>query len=618
VKPLVRHDVSLLAELDLHLLGEGTHTRLYEKLGAHPLDGGTYFAVWAPSAREVAVIGDFNGWAGDQLSPRGSSGVWEGFLPGVGEGALYKYRVVAQSGEAAEKTDPVGLQQEVSPRTASIVRSLAHQWGDGDWLAARGTRNALSAPWSVYEVHLGSWMRVPEEGDRYLTYAELGPKLTAYCQDMGFTHVELLPVMEHPFYGSWGYQATGYFAPTSRYGDLQDFLGMVDCLHQGGIGVILDWVPSHFARDGHGLGLFDGTHLYEHADPRQGEHPDWHSYIFNLGRREVTSFLLSSAGFWLEACHADGLRVDAVASMLYLDYSRGPGQWVPNARGGRENLESIAFLRQFNADVGPGMQTIAEESTAWPGVTDPEGLGFSMKWDMGWMHDTLGYLGLDPVYRKHHHREMTFRGLYAFSERFMLPLSHDETVHGKGSLIGKMAGDDWQKRANLRLLFAWQHAQPGKKLVFMGGEFGQVGEWSHERSLDWHLLGDPAHAGIQRWVRDLNHLYRGSPALAASDFDPRATEWVGMDDADQSVVALRRGDLLWVLNFTPVPRHNYRVGVPSAGQWREILNSDAKDYGGSGMGNLGGREAAPIPSHGHPFSLNLTLPPLGAVVFERA
>jgi 1,4-alpha-glucan branching enzyme len=620
VRAPVRYDRSPLGELDLHLLAEGTHTRLYDKLGAHPVPGGTQFAVWAPSAREVAVIGDFNGWAGDPLKPRGSSGVWEGLVPGVGDGATYKYRIVAASGAVAEKSDPVAFEQEVAPRTASIVRDLdTYAWGDGAWMAGRAERNALTAPWSVYEVHLGSWMRVPEEGDRPLTYRELGPKLAAYVNDMGFTHVELMPVMEHPFYGSWGYQVTGYFAPTSRYGTAVDFMAFIDCLHQAGIGVILDWVPSHFARDGHGLGLFDGTHLYEHADPRQGEHPDWHSYIFNLGRREVRSFLLSSARFWLERCHADGLRVDAVASMLYLDYSRRPGEWVPNAHGGRENLEAIDFLRRFNQDAAsPEVQTIAEESTAWPGVTDPAGLGFGMKWDMGWMHDSLAYLALDPVHRSHHHREMTFRGLYAFTERFMMPLSHDEVVHGKGSLIARMSGDDWQKAANLRLLFAWQYAQPGKKLIFMGGELGQWREWSHERSLDWHLLAEPAHAGIQRWVRDLNMLYRGSPSLAAGDFDSGATDWFDMDDSGQSVIAFRRGQLLFALNFTPVPRMNYRVGVPLRGSWREILNSDARDYGGSGYGNLGSREAAPVPSHGQPFSLNLTLPPLAAVVFEHA
>ena len=625
---MVRYDVSLLGDLDLHLLGEGTHDRLYEKMGAHPLRDGTYFAVWAPGAREVAVMGDWNGWSGDALRPRASSGVWEGFVPGVGQGGLYKFRVVAASGEVAEKTDPLGFAQEVPPKTASVVADLTYAWGDGAWMARRAEANALSAPWAVYEVHLGSWMRVPEEGDRPLTYAELAPKLADYVLDMGFTHVELLPVMEHPFYGTWGYQVTGYFAPTSRYGTPQDFMAMVDHLHQRGLGVILDWVPSHFARDGHGLGLFDGSHVYEHADPRQGEHPDWGSYIFNIGRHEVAAFLLSSARFWLDRYHADGLRVDAVASMLYLDYSRPPGTWIPNVHGGHENLEAIAFLRRFNEDAyrdGPAIQTIAEESTAWPGVSRPTytgGLGFGMKWDMGWMHDTLAFLALDPVYRKHRHNQLTFRGLYAFTENFMLPLSHDEVVHGKGSLLGKMAGDPWQKLANLRLLFGWQYAQPGKKLIFMGGEFGQDREWSHERSLDWHLLADPGHRGLQRWVADLNRLYRGTAWLPATDFDPAATQWIGMDDADQSVIAfLRRGPdgaaLLFVFNFTPVPRQNYRVGVPHGGPWMELLNSDATVYGGSGQGNLGRVEAAPLPRHGQPLSLNLTLPPLAALVLGR-
>ncbi len=625
---MVRYDVSLIGDLDLHLMGEGTHDRLYEKMGAHPLQGGTYFAVWAPSAREVAVIGDWNGWAGDPLRPRAGSGVWEGFIPGVGTGAIYKYRVSPAAGAAAEKTDPLGFAQEVPPMTASVVTDLAYAWGDQAWMAGRARANALSAPWTVYEVHLGSWMRVPEEGDRPLTYRELAPKLADYAVDMGFTHVELLPVMEHPFYGSWGYQLTGYFAPTSRYGSPQDFMALIDHLHQRGLGVILDWVPSHFARDGHGLGLFDGTHLYEHADPRQGEHPDWGSYIFNFGRHEVSAFLLSSARFWLDRYHADGLRVDAIASMLYLDYSRPAGAWIPNAYGGRENLEAIAYLRRFNEDAyrdGPGVQTVAEDSTAWPGVSRPTytgGLGFGMKWDMGWMHDTLAYLARDPVHRKHHHRQLTFRGLYAFSENFMLPLSHDEVVHGKGSLLGKMAGDMWQKRANLRLLFGWQHAQPGKKLVFMGGEFGQGREWSHERSLDWHLLADPGHDGVRRWVRDLNRLYRDTPWLGATDFQPAAVDWIAMDDADQSVVAFLRwgpddAALLFVFNFTPIPRQNYRVGVPHAGPWAERLNSDAAVYGGSGQGNLGGVEAAPIPWHGRPLSLSLTLPPLGAVVLGR-
>ena len=625
---------SPLTEDDLDLFNEGTHCRLYERLGSHVLTlddvEGTYFAVWAPNAARVSVVGDFNGWdpSTHPLWPRGESGIWEGFAPGVGRGALYKYHIESRhGGYQVDKADPHAFHAEVPPRTASVVWDLEYDWGDQEWMGTRRSRNALDAPISIYEVHLGSWMRVPEEG-RPLTYRELAPRLADYVARLGFTHVEFLPLMEHPFYGSWGYQTTGYFAPTSRYGSPQDFMYLVDYLHQHGIGVILDWVPSHFPTDEHGLGYFDGTHLYEHADPRQGFHPDWNSFIFNYGRNEVRSFLMSSALFWLDRYHVDGLRVDAVASMLYLDYSRKDGEWIPNEYGGNENLEAIAFLRRFNQDVYracPDVQTIAEESTAWPMVSRPTyvgGLGFGMKWDMGWMHDTLEYMSQDPIHRKYHHDKLTFRMVYAFSENFVLPLSHDEVVHGKGSLLGKMPGDDWQKFANLRLLYGYMYAQPAKKLLFMGGEFGQWREWNHDQSLDWHLSQLPPHAGLQRWVRDLNGLYRGEPALHELDFDPAGFEWIDCNDTMSSTISLLRkarstdDRILIVCNYTPVPRHNYRVGAPNGGHWREVLNSDALEYGGSGQGNLGGVEAAPIPFHGRPYSLNLTLPPLAAVFFK--
>ena len=526
-----------------------------------------------------------------------------------------------------DKADPFAFAFEGPPRTASIVWDLDYAWEDGDWMAQRHRANALDAPQSVYEVHLGSWRRVPEEGDRFLTYRELAPLLAEHVQRLGFTHVEFMPVMEHPFYGSWGYQTTGYFAPTSRYGAPQDFMFLVDYLHRHGIGVILDWVPSHFPADEHGPGFFDGTHLYEHADPRQGFHPDWKSAIFNYGRNEVRCFLMSSALFWLERYHADGLRVDAVASMLYLDYSRKEGEWLPNQYGGREDLEAIAFLRQFNTEVYksfPDVQTAAEESTDWPMVSRPiyvGGLGFGLKWDMGWMHDTLKYMAVDPVFRRYHHNTLTFRMLYAFQENFLLPLSHDEVVYGKGSLLTKMPGDDWQKFANLRLLLGYMYGQPGKKLLFMGGEFGQWSEWYHEASLDWHLLDEPRHAALQRWVEDLNRVYRQEAALFTQDFTPAGFEWIDCNDVMQSVITFlrkgREGELVLVAcNFTPVPRYNYRVGVPTGGFWQEILNSDAVEYGGSGHGNLGGLEAAPIPCHGRLHSLNLTLPPLGVVFFK--
>jgi 1,4-alpha-glucan branching enzyme len=632
----VAFDTSLLTQDDLYLFNEGTHYRLYNKLGAHPLTAagayGTYFAVWAPNAAQVSVMGEFNDWdkASHALRPRGDSGIWEGFIPGVGQGAIYKYHIISRyQGYQVDKSDPLAFHNEVPPRTASVVWDLSYSWGDQQWMATRHTHNALTAPIAIYEVHLGSWRRVPEEGHRPLTYRELAPMLAEHVTYLGFTHVEFLPVMEHPFYGSWGYQTTGYYAPTSRYGTPQDLMYLVDYLHQRGIGVILDWVPSHFPTDEHGLGYFDGTHLYEHADMRQGLHPDWNSFIFNYGRNEVQSFLLSSAQFWLEKYHIDGLRVDAVASMLYLDYSRKDGEWIPNAYGGRENLAAIAFLRRFNEDVYKdfsAVQTFAEESTAWPMVSRPTyvgGLGFGMKWDMGWMHDTLSYMARDPIYRTYHHNLLTFRMLYAFMENFVLPLSHDEVVHGKGSLLGKMPGDDWQKFANLRLLYGYMYTQPGKKLLFMGGEFGQWREWNHDESLDWHLCQYPPHTGLQRWVVDLNQLYRSEPALHELDIHPSGFEWIDCNDAPASVVScLRKGrttdDLMLVVcNFTPVPRLNYRVGAPRDGFWHEVRNSDAQDYGGSGYGNTGGVEAAPVPWHGRPYSLNLTLPPLSVVFFKH-
>jgi 1,4-alpha-glucan branching enzyme len=633
--PQVQHDVSLLTDDDLYLFNEGSHYRLYHKLGSHILKNrpvpGTYFAVWAPDAAQVWVTGDFNGWNKEShpLSQRGSSGIWEGFIPELGQGSLYKYHVASKYGAyRVDKADPFAFAFEGPPRTASIVWDLEYAWEDGDWLAGRYRQNALDGPMSVYEMHLGSWRRVPEEGNRSLTYRELAPYLADHIQTLGFTHVEFLPIMEHPFYGSWGYQTTGYFAPTSRYGTPQDFMYLVDYLHAHDIGIILDWVPSHFPADEHGPGFFDGTHLYEHADPRRGFHPDWLSSIFNYGRNEVRSFLMSSALFWLERYHADGLRVDAVASMLYLDYSRKEGEWLPNQYGGREDLDAIDFLRQFNTEVYksyPDVQTMAEESTDWPMVSRPTyvgGLGFGLKWDMGWMHDTLKYMQVDPVFRKFHHNTLTFRMLYAFHENFILPLSHDEVVYGKGSLLDKMPGDYWQKFANLKLLYGYMYGQPGKKLLFMGGEFGQWSEWYHEASLDWHLLDAPLHRGLQRWLEDLNRAYRNEPALFTQDFTPAGFEWIDCNDVLQSVVTFlrkgRQGELILVAcNFTPVPRHYYRVGVPVGGYWRELLNSDASVYGGSGHGNLGGQDAAPIPCHGRSHSLNLTLPPLGVVFFSH-
>jgi len=625
-----------LTEQDLYLFGEGTFRRSWEKLGSHPakVDGraGTRFAVWAPNAREVSVVGDMNGWkeGAAPLRSLGASGIWERFVPGVEHGALYKYAIRSnENGYRVQKADPYAFAFELRPQTASKVWNLdGYAWGDAEWMEARRQRNALDAPISVYEVHLGSWMRVPEEENRWLTYRELAVKLVDYVEAMGFTHVELMPVTEHPFDGSWGYQTVGYFAPTSRFGTPQDFMALVDALHRRGIGVILDWVPAHFPTDEHGLGYFDGTHLYEHADPRQGHHKDWDTLIFNYGRNEVRNFLIANALFWLEVYHLDGLRVDAVASMLYLDYSREEGEWVPNKFGGRENLEAIEFLKEFNTAVyeqHPDVMTVAEESTAWPMVSRPTylgGLGFGLKWNMGWMHDFLEYMGQDPVHRSYHHHRATFSLLYAFHENFVLPLSHDEVVHGKGSLLARMPGDPWRQAANLRLLYGWMWAHPGKKLLFMGCELGQEREWDHDRSLDWHLLEQDRPRGVQRWVRDLNTFFRGEPALHQVDFDPAGFSWIDCQDAENSVLAFLRWDrdrrrpVLCAFNFTPVPRANYRLGVPLAGTWQEALNSDAVLYGGSGQGNLGRVESTPVGAHGHGQSLVVTLPPLGALVFR--
>ncbi len=625
-------DRSWLSADDLHLFNEGRHYHLYEKLGSHvaEADGrrGARFAVWAPSAHRMTVTGDFNGWNPDShaLQQRGSSGLWEGFIEGVGPGTRYKYHVRGPNGYTFDKADPYAFSCEVAPDTGSVVTDLAYTWADTEWMTHRNGRNGLTAPVSVYEMHIGSWRRKPDGTS--LSYRELATALPEYLANHGFTHVEFLPVMEHPFYGSWGYQMTGFFAPTSRYGSPQDFMHLIDALHQRGVGVILDWVPSHFPCDGHGLSYFDGTHLYEHADRRQGYQPDWGSYIFNYGRNEVANFLINSALFWLEKYHIDGIRVDAVASMLYLDYSRKEGEWIPNKYGGRENLEAVAFLRRFNEQVYdrfPDVHTFAEESTAWPSVSRPTylgGLGFGLKWDMGWMHDTLKYMAEDPVNRKYHHNQLTFRSVYAHSENFILPLSHDEVVHGKKSLLDKMPGDEWQKRANLRLLLGDQWTQPGKKLLFMGGEFGQWREWNHDAALEWHLLDDPKHAGIARWIGDLNHAYRSEPALHAKDCDPAGFRWIEGNDGEQSILAyLRLGfeqdpPILVAFNFTPVIRRNYRLGVPAKGLWTELLNSDGTIYGGSGQGNLGGVEAVPVPSQGQPYSIPVTLPPLAMLLFK--
>jgi 1,4-alpha-glucan branching enzyme len=634
--PVSIEQTSLLTDLDIFLFKEGSHSRLYEKLGAHVVRSGetdgVHFAVWAPNAERVSVVGEFNRWDSQSHPLRArhdSSGIWEGFVPGVSHGSSYKYHIESRyHGYRVDKGDPFAFYWEAPPATASRIWDLSYQWQDGEWMQRRHAANALAAPMSIYEVHLGSWRRVPEAGNRSLTYREMAEPLAQYVGEMGFTHVELMPVTEHPFYGSWGYQTTGYFAPTARYGTPQDFMYLVDTLHRRGIGVILDWVPSHFPSDEHGLAYFDGTNLFEHTDPKQGFHPEWNSYIFNYGRNEVRAFLISSALFWFKRYHIDGIRVDAVASMLYLDYARQPGEWVPNEFGGRENLGAIAFLKTLNEAVyrdHPDVQMIAEESTAWPMVSRPTylgGLGFGLKWNMGWMHDTLKYFSSDPIYRKYHHGQLTFSLWYAFTENFMLPLSHDEVVHGKGALIGKMPGDDWQQFANLRLLFGYMWAHPGKKLLFMGGEFGQRREWQHEESLEWHVLEYPQHDGVRRWVGDLNRLYRGEPALHDLDFTADGFEWIDCDDWETSVLSFVRKDkhgsglILVLCNFTPVPRENYAVGVPRAGYWRELLNSDAAIYGGSGTGNFGGVEAAPVGAHGCYHSLTVTLPPLSIVFFK--
>jgi 1,4-alpha-glucan branching enzyme len=626
---------TLLTDQDIHLFLEGTHSRLADVLGAHQTNEGdqhgTYFAVWAPTAQSVSVIGDFNGWNMDAnpLTSTGRAGIWELFVPGVHSGVRYKYRVKSGSGDyVADKADPFGFMHETPPQTSSIVWDLGYEWNDHEWMSGRRGANSLEAPISIYEVHLGSWRRVADQNNRFLTYRELANELVPYVKQMGFTHVEFLPVMEHPFYGSWGYQITGYFAPTTRFGSPQDFMWLIDQFHQNGIGVILDWVPSHFPQDEHGLGYFDGAHEYEPADPRRGIHPDWNSFIFNYGRGEVRSFLLSSAMFWLDRYHADGLRVDAVASMLYLDYSRKPGEWIPNQYGSRENLEAISFLRRMNEDVyrvHPDTQTIAEESTAWPMVSRPTyvgGLGFGLKWDMGWMHDTLQYMSQDPFFRKYHHHELTFRMVYAFNENFVLPLSHDEVVHGKGSLIGKMPGDYWQKFANLRALFSYMYAQPGKKLLFMGLEFGVWSEWHHDESLDWSLQSSSSHAGLRLLVGDLNHLYLTAAALHASELTPSSFEWIDAHDGEKNIISfLRKGrtedELIAVIcNFSPMPRPNYRVGIPRSGFWNEMFNSNASHYGGTGEGNFGGVDAVPIPLHGRNYSLTIDVPPLAAVFFR--
>jgi len=622
-------DVSLLSEDDLYWFNEGTHRRMGDKLGAHiQPGGGVRFGVWAPNATRVAVIGDFNYWSGDAdvLQARGSSGIWEGTAAGAGPGHVYKFAITTRAGDVLEKADPFASRAESPPRTGSVVWDLAYEWSDQSWMQTRGAHMALAAPISVYEVHLGSWRRDPGDPQRFLGYAEVAEPLIRHVQQAGFTHVEFLPLMEHPFYGSWGYQTTGFFAPTSRYGTPQELMSLIDQLHQAGIGVIFDWVPSHFPEDPFALAQFDGTHLFEHADPRLGFHPDWKSLIFNYGRHEVRSFLASSAEHWLSHYHVDGLRVDAVASMLYLDYSRRPGEWLPNAYGGRENLEALEFLRRLNTGIyadHPDVQVIAEESTAFPGVSRPVdagGVGFGLKWDMGWMHDTLEYLSRDSVHRRHHHGELTFRSVYAFSENFMLPLSHDEVVHGKRSLLGKMPGDDWQRFANLRLLYGYQFGQPGKKLLFMGDELAERNEWNHEGGLDWGALESPAHAGILRWVGDLNRLYREQRALHDLDTEPGGFTWTQPNEAETSLLSFLRMSphgppVLVICNFTPVPRSNVLVGVPNGGFWRELLNSDAVLYGGSGWGNLGGIEAQPVPAHGMPWTLTLTIPPLGCLFF---
>jgi 1,4-alpha-glucan branching enzyme len=620
-----------LGEVDLYLAGEGRHEELYEKLGAHmrEIDGvhGVAFAVWAPSARSVSVVGDFNSWDG-RLHPMrtlGPTGIWELFIPDVPDGSRYKYEIRAQDGSLLLRADPYAFAAEVPPQTASVVHQPKHEWRDAEWMAQRTDGPPLREPLSMYEVHLGSWRRKPEEGNRSLTYLEMADELADYVADLGFTHVEFLPVMAHPFSGSWGYQVTSYFAPTPVFGSPDDLREFIDRLHQRGIGVILDWVPAHFPRDEWALARFDGTALYEHADPKRGAHPDWGTLVFNFGRHEVRNFLLSSALFWAREYHADGIRVDAVASMLYLDYSRKEGEWIPNQFGGNEDLEAVEFLKELNVVLHTreeGFISAAEESTAWPGVSRPVylgGLGFGFKWNMGWMHDTLGYFEQEPVYRRYHHHELTFSMVYAFTENFILPLSHDEVVHGKGSLLQKMPGDKWQKLANLRALYAFMWAHPGKNLLFMGQEFAQEQEWQAEQSLDWHLLEDPGHDGVRRLVGDLNRAYRAEPALWEVDFEPEGFWWLEPNDAENNVVAFARTSkgaerfAVCVANLSPVPRENYRMGLPRPGHWREAVNTDSDYYGGSGVGNFGGVDAEPVPWHGQPQSAELRLPPLGVV-----
>ena len=626
-----------LTDEDVFLFNEGTQFQLYDKLGAHigSLSGqaGTHFAVWAPEAEQVSVIGTFNDWRNGthRLQARGSSGIWEGFIPDVTKGSLYKYHIDSRhSGYQVDKSDPMSFFNEIPPKSASIVWDLDYDWRDSEWMRVRRQSNALNAPIAIYEMHVGSWKRLAAEQNRSLSYRELAVPLAEYLQQMEFTHVEFLPLTDHPFFGSWGYQTTGYFAPSGNYGTPQDLMYLIDTLHNHGIGVLLDWVPSHFPTDERGLGFFDGSHLYEHANPQQGFQPDWNTFVFNLGRNEVRSFLISSALFWLDKYHFDGLRVDAVASMLYLDYSRKEGEWIPNRYGGRENLEAISFLKRLNEEVyrhHPDVQTIAEESTAWPLVSRPTylgGLGFGMKWDMGWMHDTLEYMRQDPINRKYHHHHLTFRMLYAFHENFVLPLSHDEVVYGKGSLIGKMPGDEWQQFANLRVLFGHMYSQAAKKLLFMGGEFGQRAEWAHDGQLEWDKLNLPLHRGVQQWVTDLNRTYRRESALHEGDVVSSGIEWIDCQDSESSVISLIRksrdeNDIVLVIcNFTPVPRPNYRVGAPRGGYWRELLNSDATIYGGGGWGNGGGVHTTPIPLHGRTHSLTLTLPALSVVFLKHS
>ena len=626
----------VLTDFDIHLISEGSHYKEYEKLGAHMMEiniiQGVHFAVWAPNARRVSVIGDFNRWDGrrHQMRVLGSSGIWEIFIPGLKEGDLYKFEIKSKFKKyIAVKADPYAFYFEFRPKTASIVYDIhKYQWNDSKWMEMRSKRNWLESPLSIYEVHLGSWMRVPDENNRFLTYKEIADRLITYVKKMGYTHIELLPVTEHPLDASWGYQTLGYFAPTHRHGTPDDFMYFVDTCHQNNIGVILDWVPAHFPTDGHGLGFFDGSCLYEHEDPRKGFHPDWGTKIFNYGRNEVRNFLLSNALFWFEKYHIDGLRVDAVASMLYLDYSRKKGEWVPNIFGGKENLEAIDFIKRYNELVHryhPGVLTIAEESTAWPGVSKPTylgGLGFSLKWNMGWMHDSLEYISKDPVHRKYHHNNLTFSLLYAFTENFILVLSHDEVVHGKRSMLNKMPGDIWQKFANLRLFYGFMYSHPGKKLLFMGGEFGQWDEWNHDKSIDWHLLRFKPHRCLQKFVMDMNHLYQSEPALYEVDFLYKGFEWIDFRDTEQSVISFIRkakdphNFLVVVCNFTSVPRIGYRIGVPEKCFYNEMLNSDSQIYGGSNLGNAGGVNADKIPWHGRPYSITITLPPLSVLIFK--